>query len=378
MRFARVALMILFFGSANLAALDSGIEVSNRFSAQGAWLRGNNLPDGMAIFAWRPELFGAYNPRPELRLSAEMSVDNRLELLFQDPEATQTLNFKPYRAWVAAAWENTELKAGLQHIRMGVAQIYRPLQWFDNLDPGAFLQDSKGVLALNLSHFFPNPELRLWVLPGMGETLETQAVASRQGSWEYGGRVGVSSLLGETGLSFDRSEPFYPGADTQPVEEYRFGLDQRVDGWMGGWLEAELSVLDGDLGCTPQNAGYPEPRYRAAATLGGDYTFGLGNGLYSLAEISLLSTRDSFGPSDPGWLHKLRGGMLLNYPLGLFDTLVMLGTYNEISPGRYTVSMAWRRSYDKLSWDLSLGYDSANPLTRDGATALGLTINYDI
>lgn len=120
-------------------------------------MRGDLSPDGLAVFGWRPELFGEWFPRPELRFSAEMSMDNRVELLFADPASTQEKDFELYRAWAAAAFKETELKAGLQHIRMGVAQIYRPLQWFDDLVPGAFRQDSKGVVALTLSHFSPIP-----------------------------------------------------------------------------------------------------------------------------------------------------------------------------------------------------------------------------
>lgn len=380
-REAIVTILILLLGSGSIHGQAGNLEVKNSFTAQGVVLRGDFLPEGMAQFAWKPELFGEYYFRPDLRLAAELSLDNRLELLFGEPQADPELNFGLYRAWAAAAWKSTELKAGLQHIRMGVAQIYRPLQWFDDLVPGAFLPDTKGVMALNLSHFFPNPELRIWALPGTGERIGSQEFATREGTWEYGGRVGVSSSWGESGLSFDLRETDFTAQDSIPISEYRFGLDQRVDGFMGGWLEAELSVLDDELWSSGQNGSFIDPRYRGAATLGGDYTFGLGNGLYALAELSLLWKQQNHGLAEgklPGFTSDWRGALMLNYPLGLLDSLVLLGTYNNGSAGRYNASLSWRRTYDKLSWDLSLAYDSANPLSQASAAALSLTINYDI
>lgn len=380
-REAIVTILILLFGSGAIHGQSGRLDVKNSFAAQGVLLRGAFLPEGMAQFAWKPELFGEYYPRQNLRLAAEISLDNRLELLFGEPEADPELEFDLYRAWAAAAWKSTELKAGLQHIRMGVASIYRPLQWFDDLVPGSFLQDTKGVMALNLSHFFPNPELRIWALPGTGERIGSQEFATKTGSWEYGGRLGISSWLGESGFSFDLRETEFAAPDSIPIREYRFGLDQRVDGFMGGWLEAELSVLDDELWFSGQNGSFIDPRYRGAATLGGDYTFGLGNGLYALAEISLLWIQQNHGLAEgkfPGFTSDWRGALMLNYPLGLLDSLVLLGTFNDGSAGRYSSSLSWRRTYDKLSWDLSLGYDSANPLTQADAAALSLTINYDI
>lgn len=377
----KLVLILTLLGGANaLRGQESGIQVSNSFTARGGVTRSDQWPRGSAEFFWRPELFGEYFPRPDLRFSAELCLDNRLELLWSDSDFRPDLRFEPYRAWAAASWKNTELKAGLQHIRMGVAQIYRPLQWFDDLVPGAFLQDSQGVMAINFSHFFPNPELRVWALPGTGEKLGTQVYATPKGTWEYGGRVGVSSFLGETGLSFDLRETDLYAAESLPVRDYRIGLDQRVDGFMGGWLEAELSVLDDDIWWSGQGNNPLNRYYSGAATLGGDYTFGLGNGLYTLAEFNLLwSLPDNVGARDFGRPEtKWRSALMFNYPLGLLDTLVLLGSCNADLLGGYSASLAWRRVYDKLSWDLSLGYHHAGKPGQSGSEAIALTINYDI
>ncbi len=375
-----MAVGILFFCLA-LRAQQSGVEVGNSFVARSVMMRGEQLPDVMLSFAWRPEVFAELYPRPRLRFSAEISLDNHLDLLFAEPEGAQELHFDLYRAWAAASWQNTELKAGLQHIRIGVAQIYRPLQWFDELVPGAFLQDTKGVMAINLSHFFPAPELRLWALPGSDGSLAGSLQTNRTDNWEYGGRLAFSSFLGETGLNFDRRETAGQTQEIAICREYKFGWDQRVDGFMGGWLEAEFAVKTNETVVPGSTEGSSEQKYSGNATLGGDYTFGLGNGLYALAEVNLLwpdpnanlaCDRISSQPAD--W----RAALMLNYPLGLLDSLVLLGTYNDGSEGRLNSSLSWRRTYDRLSWDLTLGYDSLNPLTQSDAAALSLTINYDI
>lgn len=343
------------------------ISAKNRFTAQGTVFGSPELPDADLELIWKPELFGEYYASPAFRLSGELSMDKRLSLLFEGEDSAQDLEFKLYRAWAAASFRNTELKGGLQHIRMGVAQILRPLRWFDRLEPNSLLQETEGVQALTLTHFFPNPDLRFWLLPGSGKTKGVELLPTREDSWELGGRIGVLSPLGETGLSYHRRSVLAP-LSSQGVREHRIGLDQRVDGCLGAWLEGALSILEQSI----QTSVYPTKQL--SATLGADYTLGLGNGLYLLLEHNLQAQGSNAVTLKDA---ELQGALLLSYPLGLLDALYLLTSYSYTrQSGLGTLS--WRRTYDLWSWDLSLSLDSCYPAQISHAPALSLTINYDL
>jgi len=356
-----------------LAAQESGISVTNSFTSQSQVFFAPELPDAEAALSWKPELFAEYFPLPRLRLSAELSMDNSLRMVFDGEGSSQELDFEPYRAWGGISYRSTELKAGLQHIRMGVAQIHRPLQWFDTLVPGSMLRESEGVKAITLTHFFPNPDLRLWAMPAKDEAKGAELLASRDGTWEFGGRMGWINPLGETGLSYHHREveDFYSG---EGVAEHRLGLDQRVDGFMGGWLEVAYTAQDeAILALTPM--GYQElPKNRMSLTLGGDYTFDIGNGLYVLMEQNVQLQGPNAVQYDET---RFYGAFLMNYPLGVLDGLHFLASY-EYKEQRGIASVSWRRAYDYLSWDLSLILDAGYPAILSRAPALSLTINYEI
>jgi hypothetical protein len=372
-----VVALILILAIGPLNGEEFRISFKNSFVLQGIRPWGVNVPDVIAGLAWRPELFGEYFPATDWRLSAEVSMDNRLDMTFNNSESTQDLTLALYRAWTAASWKNTEVKAGLQHIRMGTAQIYRPLQWFDDITPASFLQLSQGVKAITLTHYFPNPEIRLWAMPVIGETIHVEFYPLREGSWELGGRVGLQNPLGETGLSFNRREWEVPSYSDDKTE-YQIGLDHRVDGFMGAWLEADISILD-NIACYDEG-GVPDCKYWGAATLGGDYTFGIGNGLYALAEINMpwALLMPYIDDETSNFYNDWRGALLLTYPLGVLDGLQLLCSYEHTYYNNLTSVISWRRTYDRLSWDLSLGLTSIDIHTGESPGYINLTIKYDI
>ncbi|MDY0150946.1 MAG: hypothetical protein RBS43_01580 [Candidatus Cloacimonas sp.] len=374
-----VALLLGLVSIAGLHALEADLEVRNQFSVSGlAW---DDLSSGMADFGWKPDLFGEYFLSPDIRLSVELSLDNRLELLFAGEDSSQEISTDLYRAWVAASYHNTELKAGLQHIRMGVAQIYRPLQWFDTIDPLSLLQDSEGVQALTLTHFFPNPELRVWILPGTGETKGNEFFATKKGTAEFGTRLGVLSFLGETGLSYHQRVISHVQEDITAVNEFRLGLDQRVDTVIGAWYEADFQMLDQNVSLSQSEGFGPKYRYTGSATLGADYTLGIGKGLYLLGEANYFwkltqdyqTTAEDYHNSG-----RYQGALVLRYPLSLLDEVQVYSTFNTYNASPVTSALlSWRRTYDLLSWDISLSLaDFQNPQSRN--LALKLVINYDI
>ena len=68
----------------------------------------------------------------------------------QPHDGEKDINFelKPYRLWFRRSTDKIELRAGLQKITFGSARIFRPLMWFDKLNPTDPLQLTEGVWGI--------------------------------------------------------------------------------------------------------------------------------------------------------------------------------------------------------------------------------------
>ncbi len=377
-----------------LLAQESQLSLTNRFTALGIANVYDDIQDLASSLSWKPDLFGEYHFAQDWRLSAELSLDNHLHYEYEDQDSEQEWGFdlNLYRAWTALSFKETEIKAGLQHIRFGPAQIYRPLQWFDTLDPLSLLQDSEGVTALTLTHFFPNPELRLWSLLGTGVSKGQEEFPTKKGTVELGGRLSGLSAIGETGLSINHRVLKHGYDINFDAHEYRIGVDQRMDGFVGAWLEAVVNYLpravlpEADEGFMVKMEG---PWYNGSATIGGDYTVGIGNGLYMLAECNYLweSKKIEFIPCkeiERTYSDSWHSALMLNYPLGILDGIFFVVSYDIYDDffSRYNPiaeTLSWRRTFDKLSWEIALGLSTTPHFYSTITTkSVKLTINYDI
>lgn len=362
-------LTAVILGGACLPAQTTGLQTRNNFSAR---ILNHSLEDGRGSeirLGWKPALFAEYFPVSNVRISAEVETDAWARGVFEAGADRQTMDLGLYRAWGAASVDQTELKAGLQHIRMGTARIFRPLMWFDRLQPEALLNETPGVTALTLAHFFPNPELRLWLMPAAGKLKGAETLPSQPDSWETGGRMGFSSSWGDTGLSYHRRQ-IDPHTLSDAVCEQRLGLDHRVDGVLGAWLEGSVELRDRDIDLPQAKLA----RQSLAVTLGEDYTLGIGNGLYLMAEQNLKLPDLLEVDTDEA---ALAGALLLSYPLGLLDELRCLANW-DFAAQRGSGTLAWRQVYDLLSWELSLGLDSGFPKPASRSPRLALAVNYDL
>jgi hypothetical protein len=130
------------------------------------------------------------------------------------------------------------------------------------------------------------------------------------------------------------------GALLDPVvPEERLALDGKWDAGVGLWIEGSI------LKQHSREIPYP---YQRALTLGADYTFGLGNGLYVLAEHFLREdSARPFGPGQ-GWQFS---GLSMRYPLGLLDTLAAMFYYDWKNKDIYSF-LSWQRTYDRWSWHI--------------------------
>jgi len=218
-----------------------------------------------------------------------------------------------YRGWIRFSTSQLELRAGLQKINFGPAQLVRPLMWFDRIDARDPLQITEGVYGLLARYYFlNNTNLWFWGLIGNQGRKGWEVIPSNKRIPEFGGRVQGPLLSGEMGVSFhhrkldlDRFPMASLFSTEEQIPEQRLGFDGRWDLGVGLWFEAVWSHQDLPASLL---------RYQRLFNLGCDYTFGLGNGLHLLNEFLILETAESAFQSGEGISFS---ALALNYPIGL-------------------------------------------------------------
>lgn len=251
---------------------------------------------------------------------------------------------RPYRAWLRYSNDRMELRAGLQKINFGSAQLLRPLMWFDSLDPRDPLQFTEGVWGGLFRYYFKNnANLWFWALTGNNKRKGWEMTTNtKRFSPEFGGRFQMSVPSGETAVTLHyRESTFIPSSD-QGIEtgEFRVGLDTKVDVGVGLCLETTYQRMLKDVG--PLNN-------QLAITGGIDYTFGLGNGLGANLEHMFYTFGDSHFNKEYRYNST---ALMMNYPIGLSDMLLLIGMYEwEKQDGHLFVG--WKREMDHVSINLN-------------------------
>jgi len=248
---------------------------------------------------------------------------------------------KPYRASFRLASDVFEVRVGLQKISFGTATLFRPLMWFDKIDPRDPLQLTNGVYGfLTRYYLLTNVNVWLWGLYGNEETKGWEVVPTQKKSIEYGGRIQTPFLNGETGISYHHREAdlnnltgIPAGTGEFSVPENRFALDGKWDIEIGVWFEAVIIHEQTEI---------PGMKYQRLWTLGADYTFDIGNGLTVLTEYfrdehpnNILGPENGIGFS----------GLSLNYPLGTLDRISAI-LYRDWSNYEWYRLLTLQRTYD--------------------------------
>ncbi len=262
-------------------------------------------------------------------------------LLMKDRSAQSDNAIKPYRAWLRFTSDAFEARAGLQKINFGSATLFRPLMWFDRIDPRDPLQLTDGVYALLLRYYFQkNANVWFWGLIGNDSTKGMEALPTVKKSIEVGGRFQTIAGPGEAGLSFhhrDADTGVFHGLTGLSVPENRIGIDGKWDLGIGAWFEAVLingrSILPGRT-------------YQRQYTVGFDYTIETGNGLTVLAEYFRSEAAVlAFGPSSA--VHF--GGVSFTYPLGTVDKVSGI-IYRDFTHNDTYRFLTWQVTYDNWSF----------------------------
>ena len=337
----------------NIAAVLLSVFSAVRAQAQSAelhgqasgWLMAHPADPASAQSGLRyiPDLLAAAPLSGSLNADLELSLNAFTDAaVAADRHPATASDVKAYRAWLRLATDRFEARIGLQKINFGSALLFRPLMWFDRVDPRDPLQLTDGVTGLLLRYTFQdNANIWTWMLYGNAGTKGWELSPTRQRTVEYGGRIQSTIGPGEAAITYHhrRADLRNLGlmfAGRSDVPEDRIGLDGKWDLGIGVWFETALTRTDIDI---------PELRYQRLATLGADYTFGIGDGLYVAAEYFRADR-----PSGP-LAHAARtdfSGLLMTYPLSILDQLSAM-IYRDWTNRHWYRIATWQRNYDNWS-----------------------------
>jgi hypothetical protein len=317
------------------------------------------------LFALRfiPELKFSLAVGRGVTLDAEASANVYGSVLFVAADPAETSgDIKPYRGWVRLSTSRFEARLGLQKLSFGSAMLFRPLMWFDSLDPRDPLQLTDGVYSLLLRYYTKgNTNVWGWGLLGNSDRRGFDLAPPDKKTPEFGGRVQVPLFKGELGATYHHRKAAIDGLvpilDPQaplpvpPVPEDRFGLDGKWDLGVGVWLEAALVHQETPLLLLP---------FQRALTLGLDYTFALGRGLTVMAEQFRLDfAARAFARGDNLIGGRSLSALLLRYPLGLLDDLSGIFYYDWTDRNFYRF-LSWKHTTNALSLNAILFWNPAD------------------
>ena len=247
---------------------------------------------------------------------------------------------KPYRLWARFSTTRFEARAGLQKINFGSATLLRPLQWFDRIDPRDPLGLTDGVYGLLGRYYFQNnANLWAWGLIGNSSPKGWETYGSEKWRPEFGSRAQLPVPRGEVAATYHHRRadlhPHLPDPFVGPIEadEDRVGIDGKWDVGVGLWLEAVMSR---------QRSDFLGESWQRIATVGLDYTIGVGSGLTLLAEHMVVENAvEAFGA---GQRMQVSAAMA-SLPFGLVDNLRSIVLYDWSNKSVYSY-VGWQRTLD--------------------------------
>ncbi len=250
----------------------------------------------------------------------------------------------PYRMWLRFSGDQFELRAGLQKINFGSAVLFRPLMWFDRIDPRDPLQLTDGVYGLlGRYYFLNNVNIWAWALYGEEKTKGWEVFPTRKNSVEYGGRLQVPLFTGEMAASYHHrtADPSLVIPDSisngSASSENRIALDTKFDLLVGLWFEAALIHQDLD---------FTDMTYKTMLNAGADYTFNLGRGLNLMAEsFGYLQGEKAFGANQ-----KILFGLVsATYPINIIHSISAMVFFDFSTNDTYRF-VNWSITYDRWSF----------------------------
>lgn len=292
-----------------------------------------------------PTLTGNWNVSPKTKFDFEASLQLNGALNFAGTRYdTATYVFKPYRVWARYSGNNWEVRGGLQQINFGSAKLFRPLMWFDEMDPRDPLKLTNGVYGVLGKYFFENnANLWFWTLIGNKNSKGFEFMGTSQWTPEVGGRAQIPVGQGELAVSTDFRKAnvqsyLLPVPDRTYLNEKRFGLDGHWDVGVGLWFENSISIFDKN--------NFSIPRFQDLWNVGADYTIPVGAGLSVTAEYLRYHLGSEIWKN--GTALNVIGGML-STPVSLTDNVSAMIFYVKEAKGWFNY-LSYSRTYD--NWQI--------------------------
>jgi len=305
----KILIIILLFGSISISQT---IDFRGQASGWAQAIHPVNSWQSNEGLRYLPEASFTQDLSPTLFWSALISTN--LAATFTSSSQVMHLKLNLYRLQLRLATAQSETRLGLQKISFGPAQLLRSLQWFDSLDPKDPLSLTAGVYALRYRYtFLNNSNIWLWTLYGNSKKRRSDLFATSHNNPEWGGRFQTEIPNGSLAISGHFrtvNNGFFN------YKETRYSLDGRWDWLIGFWLETAL---------LQNTEARPIPKWQKRLTVGGDYTFGLGNGLYLLAEHQNISADNHLFNLER---QTNTSAMMLSYPLNLLDNFRIIAYYS--------------------------------------------------
>lgn len=316
------------------------VALNGQFSG---WLTGNEESlISQSGFRYIPEVFIQKALGSQVIADAEISLNTYVTGNFHGWKSPETkAKFKPYRFWMRFAGNQFEARLGLQKINFGSATLFRPLMWFDRIDPRDPLKLTDGVHGLLLRYYFQNnANMWLWGLYDNKDLRGWETAPTEDNGIEFGGRLQIPVLTGEAGMSyhhrranFSRLPALAALSNTKLVDENRFAFDAKWDIEIGLWFEGSIIQRDTEI---------PLMKYQRMWTIGADYTFGIGNGLNVLTEFFNSENSAEIFRAGDGIQFT---GASVSYPIGLLDRVSGIYYYDRTHHDNY-ILLNLQRTYD--------------------------------
>ena len=252
---------------------------------------------------------------------------------------------KAYRLWARYSNKRMEVRAGLQKINFGSAQMFRPLMWFDKMDARDPLQLTDGIWGvLGRYYFLNNANIWFWTLYRNKDPKGYEITRTIKKYPEVGGRLQLPISHGEAALSYhyrvaDPAALFpmdYPPPFGQ-VGEHKIGFDAKTNIVVGLWIEATWTRLN-------KNAGIYSNQ--EMVTVGADYTIGIGNGIAAALEQFIYS----YDQNAFAFAHNTTfSAFSLSYPINAFDNISGVTYFNWTNSKSYFF-LTWQKQMNRFSF----------------------------
>lgn len=251
-----------------------------------------------------------------------------------------SLSLEAYRLNARVASGLWETRIGLQQINFGPAKIFRPLQWFDRINPYDPLKLTHGVYgALARYGFMNNANIWTWGLLGNSEAKGFETYGTKKWRPEAGARAQIPIPKGEIALSFHQrsldADDWYAktGHILSDGLENRLGFDGTWDLGVAIWTEVSANRI---------SLSEKENLWQEYSTLGCDYTFN--NGVHVLTEHFLsFSGEEAFGTVS----NANATAVLLDYRFSILDAVNTIISFDWAGK-RSLLYAGWQRTLD--SW----------------------------